>query len=324
MHRSCILSHSLAPRRWRDQMRANLVSPSSAHLSYAIRDIVKFGEVVRQHGVDISWENIGDPIAKGEKVVPWITGHRPRGRRARRLLGLLPHGGLRSKRVRRWPTHVNARAGARVTAERHHLLQRRRRRGGQGLRLPQPACPHHRPLPGVQHPFVGGVGPLRPAAPHLRLRSRQRLAARSGRPAPQDPEEPDHRRHPDHQSQQPHRRRLPGRRCWRRSSPSRGSSTCSSSPTRSTSTWSFRESTPCTSRRSPPTCRPSSCAASPRSCPGRARAAAGSRCSTGPTTRTSRPTSTRCSRPSGWRSAPRAGRSWWCRGSSATPATRNT
>jgi len=46
--------------------------PSSAHLSYAIRDIVKFGELVRRHGVEITWENIGDPIAKGETVVPWI------------------------------------------------------------------------------------------------------------------------------------------------------------------------------------------------------------------------------------------------------------
>ena len=53
-------------------MRADLVSPSSAHLSYAIRDIVKFGELVRQHGVDITWENIGDPVAKGETIEPWI------------------------------------------------------------------------------------------------------------------------------------------------------------------------------------------------------------------------------------------------------------
>ena len=53
-------------------MRANLVSPSSAQLSYAIRDIVKFGDMVRRHGVDVTWENIGDPIAKGEKVAPWI------------------------------------------------------------------------------------------------------------------------------------------------------------------------------------------------------------------------------------------------------------
>ena len=59
-------------------MRANLVSPSASHLSYAIRDIVKFGEVVRRHGVEVIWENIGDPIAKGETVAPWIRETRTR------------------------------------------------------------------------------------------------------------------------------------------------------------------------------------------------------------------------------------------------------
>ena len=53
-------------------MRVDPVSPSSAHLSYAIRDIVKFGEMVRRHGVDVIWENIGDPVAKGETIEPWI------------------------------------------------------------------------------------------------------------------------------------------------------------------------------------------------------------------------------------------------------------
>ncbi len=53
-------------------MRVDPVSPSSAHLSYAIRDIVAFGETVRRHGVDVIWENIGDPVAKGETIEPWI------------------------------------------------------------------------------------------------------------------------------------------------------------------------------------------------------------------------------------------------------------
>jgi len=96
-------------------MRANLVSPSSAHLSYAIRDIVKFGEVVRQHGVDITWENIGDPIAKGEKIEPWI----------REILhdvvdlddswGYCPTEGFLEAREA-LAAHVNARSGARVSA----------------------------------------------------------------------------------------------------------------------------------------------------------------------------------------------------------------
>ena len=115
-------------------MRANLVSPSSAHLSYAIRDIVKFGEVVRQYGVDITWENIGDPIAKGEKVVPWIRDIVHEVVELDGSWGYCPTEGFVEAREA-LAEHVNARAGARVTAERHHLLQRRRRRGGQGLRL---------------------------------------------------------------------------------------------------------------------------------------------------------------------------------------------
>ncbi len=96
-------------------MRANLVSPSSAHLSYAIRDIVKFGDLVRQHGVDITWENIGDPIAKGEVVAPWI----------REILhgvidldeswGYCPTEGFLEAREA-LAAHVNARGGVRISA----------------------------------------------------------------------------------------------------------------------------------------------------------------------------------------------------------------
>jgi hypothetical protein len=70
-------------------MRANLVSPSSAHLSYAIRDIVKFAEVVREHGVEITWENIGDPIAKGGTIS--------------RDLGAIAPRRVLSMYARRWP-----------------------------------------------------------------------------------------------------------------------------------------------------------------------------------------------------------------------------
>ncbi len=96
-------------------MRANLVSPSSAHLSYAIRDIVKFGEVVRQHGVDISWENIGDPIAKGERVVPWIRDIVHDVVELDGSWGYCPTEGFAAAREA-LAAHVNARAGARVTA----------------------------------------------------------------------------------------------------------------------------------------------------------------------------------------------------------------
>jgi alanine-synthesizing transaminase len=97
-------------------MRVNPVSPSSAHLSYAIRDIVKFGEVVRQHGVDITWENIGDPIAKGEAVAPWIREIVHDVVDMDSSWGYCPTEGFLEVR-RALAAHVNDRPGARVSAD---------------------------------------------------------------------------------------------------------------------------------------------------------------------------------------------------------------
>lgn len=97
-------------------MRANLVSPSSAHLSYAIRDIVKFADVVRQHGVEITWENIGDPIAKGEVVEPWIRDIVHEVIEIQDSWGYCPTEGFLEVREA-LAAHVNARPGARVTAD---------------------------------------------------------------------------------------------------------------------------------------------------------------------------------------------------------------
>ena len=41
-------------------------------LSYEIRGIVKKAEQLKKLGQDILWENIGDPIAKGEEVPTWM------------------------------------------------------------------------------------------------------------------------------------------------------------------------------------------------------------------------------------------------------------
>lgn len=96
-------------------MRTNLISPSSAHLSYAIRDIVKFGELVREHGVEITWENIGDPVAKGEKVAPWIKEIVHEVVELDGSWGYCPTEGFAEAREA-LAAHVNARAGARVDA----------------------------------------------------------------------------------------------------------------------------------------------------------------------------------------------------------------
>lgn len=47
-------------------MRQKLLSEGAKELSYEIREIVKKAKLLQKEGVEISWENIGDPIQKNE------------------------------------------------------------------------------------------------------------------------------------------------------------------------------------------------------------------------------------------------------------------
>ena len=53
-------------------MRQRLLGDGSKELSYEIRDIVKKTEVLQQYGVEIFWENIGDPIQKNAQLPAWM------------------------------------------------------------------------------------------------------------------------------------------------------------------------------------------------------------------------------------------------------------
>lgn len=53
-------------------MRRSLNPASVERLVYEIREIVKSGKIVEKHGTPITWENIGDPIAKGEIIPIWM------------------------------------------------------------------------------------------------------------------------------------------------------------------------------------------------------------------------------------------------------------
>ncbi len=55
-------------------MRRNIVHAGAGSLSYEIREIVGVARQIRSMGRDITWENIGDPIEKGECVPDWIRG----------------------------------------------------------------------------------------------------------------------------------------------------------------------------------------------------------------------------------------------------------
>ena len=43
-----------------------------SELTYEIREIAEVAQKIGKSGVEIIWENIGDPIAKGEKMPNWI------------------------------------------------------------------------------------------------------------------------------------------------------------------------------------------------------------------------------------------------------------
>ncbi len=53
-------------------MRTNIVHSGADELSYEIRGIVKLAKEIESQGIEIAWENIGDPIAKGHGVPQWI------------------------------------------------------------------------------------------------------------------------------------------------------------------------------------------------------------------------------------------------------------
>lgn len=53
-------------------MRRNIVHEGAGNLSYEIREIVILAHEIGNLGRELTWENIGDPVQKGEEVKPWI------------------------------------------------------------------------------------------------------------------------------------------------------------------------------------------------------------------------------------------------------------
>lgn len=53
-------------------MRTNIVHPGADKLRYEIREIVDVAKRVAKAGIPIIWENIGDPVFKGEKPPAWL------------------------------------------------------------------------------------------------------------------------------------------------------------------------------------------------------------------------------------------------------------
>lgn len=56
-------------------MRNTITHPGASSLVYEIREIVSIAQKFESLGLPITWENIGDPVVKGEKVCDWIKEH---------------------------------------------------------------------------------------------------------------------------------------------------------------------------------------------------------------------------------------------------------
>ncbi|NOQ45150.1 MAG: pyridoxal phosphate-dependent aminotransferase [Desulfobulbaceae bacterium] len=53
-------------------MRTNILHIGAGELTYEIRNIVNVGMKLQKLGVQVNWENIGDPVAKGEEIPAWM------------------------------------------------------------------------------------------------------------------------------------------------------------------------------------------------------------------------------------------------------------
>lgn len=53
-------------------MRNEIVHIGAGELNYEIRNIMKVVERVKALVLEVNLENIGDPVAKGEKIPPWM------------------------------------------------------------------------------------------------------------------------------------------------------------------------------------------------------------------------------------------------------------
>lgn len=97
-------------------MRRNVVHPGASQLRYEIRQIVLLAREVARHGVEITWENIGDPIQKGESLPRWIKEIVAEHALSDESYGYVDTQGIPETRAF-IADQVNSRGGTQITAE---------------------------------------------------------------------------------------------------------------------------------------------------------------------------------------------------------------
>lgn len=97
-------------------MRTNITDPGAVNLKYEIRKIVEVAQKIQACGVPITWENIGDPVAKGEKVAPWMKEYVAEALKEDATYAYSPTKGLLATREY-IATERNLEGGIQITAE---------------------------------------------------------------------------------------------------------------------------------------------------------------------------------------------------------------
>lgn len=97
-------------------MRRNIVHDGAANLKYEIREIVAVAHKMRDLGMDITWENIGDPVQKGEDPPQWIRDIVCEIAADPKSWAYCDTAGVPETRAF-LAEHVNARGGVQITAD---------------------------------------------------------------------------------------------------------------------------------------------------------------------------------------------------------------
>ncbi|MEN6386681.1 MAG: pyridoxal phosphate-dependent aminotransferase [Phycisphaerales bacterium] len=96
-------------------MRRIIVHEGAEQLTYEIREIVSVAQQLQKLGVDITWENIGDPIQKGEHLPGWIKEIITKLVSEDYTYGYVETAGVRATREF-LANQVNQRGGCQITA----------------------------------------------------------------------------------------------------------------------------------------------------------------------------------------------------------------
>jgi alanine-synthesizing transaminase len=97
-------------------MRNTITHPGADELVYEIREIVEVANQIQALGQPISWENIGDPVAKGERVSDWMKEYVAEALKDDAIYGYSPTKGLLPTREY-IAKERNLEGGIQITAE---------------------------------------------------------------------------------------------------------------------------------------------------------------------------------------------------------------